>query len=59
MSVRVWVPSLASLSGLGIQCCYKLQDSSWMQLDLVLPWLWHRPQFDLQPGNFHMPQVWL
>ena len=30
--------------------------------DLVLPWLWCRPQLQLQfdpwPGNFHMQQMW-
>ena len=32
VSVRTWVPSLALLSGLRIQCCCKLQDRSQMQL---------------------------
>ena len=31
VSVRMWVQSLASLSGLRIQHCYYLQHSSWIQ----------------------------
>ena len=45
--MRMWVQSLASLSGLRIQCCHKLQCRLQMQLrcssDVVLPWLGCRP----------------
>ena len=39
MSVRMWVPLLAPLSGLRIWHCPELQLDS----DLVLPWPWCRP----------------
>ena len=31
-TMRLWVPSLASLNGLGIQCCHKLWCRSQTQL---------------------------
>ena len=40
--MRMWVRSLASLSGLKILHCHKLQHRL-HSLDPVLPWLWHRP----------------
>ena len=48
VSVRMWVQSLASFSGLWIWHSRKLQCRS----DLVLPCLWHRPQMQLQ---FELP----
>ena len=44
ISVRMWVWSLASLSGLRIQCLlWAASVSHRHSLDLLLPWLWHRP----------------
>ena len=43
MSMRMWVPSLALLSGLRIQHCRKLQYRCRYGSDLVLLWLWCRP----------------
>ena len=44
VSVRMWVQSLALLSGLRIWCCHKLWCRSQMQrsLDLALLWLWQK-----------------
>ena len=38
VSIRLWVWSLAPISGLRICCCYEL----WFSLNLVLLWLWCR-----------------
>ena len=46
VSMRMWIWSLALLSGLRIQHCW-IQCRSQLQL-------W----FDPWPGNFHMPQMW-
>ena len=40
MRMQVWSPAL--LSELRIRCCCKLWHRLWMQLDLVLLWLWCR-----------------
>ena len=40
--MRMWVWSLASISGLRIQRFHRLQRRSQIWLDLVLPWLWLR-----------------
>ena len=58
VSVRMWVQSLTSLSGLRIHCGCKLQHRSQIhcrcgigqQLQL---------QFNPWPGSFHLPHVWL
>ena len=55
VSMRMQVRSLASLSGLRIWHCRDLWCRSRMWLDPVLLWL--QLWFDLQPWNFHMPQV--
>ena len=41
-SMRMWVRSLVSLSGLRIQCCCELWCRSQTGLDPALLWLWHR-----------------
>ena len=41
--MRMWVQSLALLSGLRIRRCHKLQRRSQMQLGPALLWLWCRP----------------
>ena len=44
ISMRMWVWSLASLSGLRIQCLlWAASVSHRHSLDLLLLWLWHRP----------------
>ena len=43
VSVRMWVQSLASLSGLRIPCCHKLQIGLGCGSSLVWLWLWFRP----------------
>jgi len=42
--MRMWVPSLASLSGLRIWCCHELwcRSQTWLRLHIPL-WLWRRP----------------
>ena len=40
--MRLWVPSLASLSGLRIRCCCELWGKLQTGSDLVLLWLWRR-----------------
>ena len=42
VSVRMRVQSLASLSRLRIQCCFKLRHRSQMQLRSGVAWLWCR-----------------
>ena len=42
VSMRMWIWSLASFSGLRMQCCCKLQHSR-CSSDLALLWLWCRP----------------
>ena len=45
VSLRVWVQSQASLSGLRIRCCCELWHGSWScrcGLDPTLLWLWCR-----------------
>ena len=43
ISMRMQVPSLASLSGLKIWCCHELCCGSQTQLGSGMLWLWHRP----------------
>ena len=43
VSMRIWVPSLTSLSGSGIQHCHQLWCSHKCSSDLALLWLWLRP----------------
>ena len=43
LSVRMWVRSLASLSGSGIWRCHELQCRSQTGLDPELLWPWCRP----------------
>ena len=43
VSMRMQVPSLDSLSGLGIQCCRELCVGHRLSLDPALLWLWGRP----------------
>ena len=41
--MRMWVQSLAPLSGLRVRCCHELWCRLQMEnLDLTLLWLWHR-----------------
>ena len=47
-SVRMQVLSLASLSGLRIQYCHSCSVGCRRGSDLVLPWLWQKPQPQLQ-----------
>ena len=61
--MRMWVRSLASLSGLRIWCCLKLWCRMQTWLNLTLLWLWHRLAMAAliwplawKLGNFHMPQ---
>ena len=42
LSMRMWVQSLASISELRIQHCYKLQHRSQIWLRYLLLWLWCR-----------------
>ena len=50
--MRMWVRSLASFSGLRIQCCCELcVGHSW---DLALLWLWHR----LVAATLIQPLAW-
>ena len=46
--MRLWVQSLASLSGLRILHCHELWYKSQTQLGPVLLWLWHRPAATVQ-----------
>ena len=61
--VRLWLRSLALLSELRIQCCLKLwrRSQMWLRSGVTcgcgVAWQLQL-QFDPQPGNFHMPQVW-
>ena len=61
ISMRIRVRSLASLSGLRIIIAVSCGVGHRCSLDLVLPWLWHRPQLQLHfnpySGNFqcHIP----
>ena len=43
VSLRMWVQSLALLSGLRIWHCHELSCRSQMRSDLALLWLWRRP----------------
>ena len=43
VAMRLWVPSLTSLSGLRIRHCHKLWCSHRHGSDLALLWLCHRP----------------
>ena len=51
------VPSLASLTGLRIWHCHKLQGRLRMQLDPTLLWLWRRPAAVslIQPLAWELP----
>ena len=42
-TMRLWVRSLALLSGLRILCCHSCGVGCICGLDLALLWLWHRP----------------
>ena len=42
ISMRMWVRSLASFSGLRIWCCHKLPTRSKMELGSGVVWLWRR-----------------
>ena len=42
--MRLWVQSLALLSGLRIWHCLKLHVGQGCGLDLALLWLWYRPE---------------
>ena len=55
--MRMWVWSLASFSGLKIQCCPKLQHSCRCGSDPALLWLWHRPAAaaPIQPLAWKLP----
>ena len=50
VSMRMCVQSLASLSGLRIQHCSKLQHRSQLQLWSALLWLWRSKKLQLQFG---------
>ena len=56
-SMRLWVQSLSSLSGLRIQCCHELWCRSQTWPGSVLPWLWRRPAtiIPIQPLTWEPP----
>ena len=63
VSTRIWVRSLALISGLRIQCCRKLWCSSQMRLASgVAVTVGYRPTAAAliwpQPRNFHMLHLW-
>ena len=63
VSVRMWIQSLASFSGLRILHCYRLQHRSQMQFGscvaMAVGVRYSCSSGDPWPGNFVVPQVWL
>ena len=59
--MRLGVQSLASLGGLSILCCHKLQhrftDVAWIWCSCGVGWQLQLGIQSLVPGNFHMLQV--
>ena len=60
LSMRIWVRSLALLSGLGIWCCHMMhRPQMWLGSCVVVTGVGWQLEllFDPYPGNFQMPWV--
>ena len=58
--MRMWVQSLASLSGLRIRCCCDICGAGHRcSLDPMLLWLWHGPEdaAPIQPLAWELPHA--